>query len=231
MITLIELLCLGLAGWAAKLSLYTPPQFDWKQSFGFSLARSNAHPDTDIYPPCLGSSWENFDIDIVQKRHQHQFSHVILFTLSPSSLANRLQTYLQISHHVVSPKAEEIAPYVHRSAQRLLFLCSEEEVQDILALLKKHPGMRDVLYGVVVLNPIFDQQWMDSYFDQDILDTEANTPVPYIFCNTSEENEMPTPRESKTGWRSISAISLDSVDLEHQEIPMALAALFSALYS
>lgn len=231
MIMGIELLCLALAAWAAKLSLYSPPNFDWKESFVFSLIQKDQPTNKNIYPPCLGSTWDTFEPDLVQKRHQASFSHVVAFSLSQNNLTKSLEEYLDISVHLVSLDVEEIAKDVSQGSQRLLFLCSGDEVQGLLKLFQNHPGMRDVLYGVVVMDPIFDHEWMESFFDQDILDTEANRPVPYVFGFSKAESSIPEPRESKTGWKSITTLSLGQVDTEHPQFSMALCALFSALYS
>ena len=231
MIMGIELLCLVLAAWAAKLSLYSPPTFDWKESFVFSLSQKDLPSDKSIYPPCLGSTWDTFDPEFVQKRHQASFSHVIIFSLSQNNLLKSLERYLDSSVHVVSLDVEEVAKRVSHGSQRLLFLCSGEEIQGLLKLFQNHPGMRDVLYGVVVIDPVFDHEWMSSFFDQDILDTEANRPVPYVFVFSKTESSIPEPRESKTGWKSMTTLSLGQVDVEHPQFSMALGALFSALYS
>ena len=126
---------------------------------------------------------------------------------------------------------EDIAKHVSKRSQRLLFLCVGEEIQGLLKLFQQHPGMRDVLYGVVVIDPIFEDDWMVQYFDQDILDTEANRPVPYVFGFSQEDTPIPEPRESKTGWKSITTLSLGRVDTAHPNFSMALGSLFSALYS
>ncbi|MAA78137.1 MAG: hypothetical protein CL916_02670 [Deltaproteobacteria bacterium] len=231
MIMVIELLCLLLAVWAAKLSLYSPPVFDWKESFVFSLFQKKMPTEIKIYPPCLGSTWDSFDAESVQKRHQALLSHVVCFSFSQNKRTDRIQDYFKTSVHIVSLDVEQIAKYVSHSSQRILFVCEKEEIQGLLKLLQQHPGMRDVLYGVVCLDPMFDYEWMDSNFDQDILDTEANRPVPYIFGFSQVDSPIPVPRESKTGWKSITTLSLGSIDTEHPNIPMALGALFSALNS
>ena len=227
----LELLCLLLAIWASKLSMYSSPDFDWKESFCFSLSQKGLPVDKKIYPPCLGMTWESFDTDLVQQRHRAMFSHVLCFTPSQSELAQCVQEYFNIPVNIGSLEVENIAEHVVRGSQRLLFLCKQEEIQGLLQLLHQHPGMRDVLYGVVVIDPIFSDEWMETYFDQDILDTEANRPVPYIFGFSELESPIPHPRESKTGWKSILTISLGIFDTDNPNIPLAIGALFSALYS
>jgi hypothetical protein len=236
MTELIELLCLGLAGWAAKLSLYRPPQFDWKESFSFSLNRVFSQDHVSLYPPCLGGSWDQFDVVMTQERHRVSLSHTVLFSFDsegkPHHIVEKLSGYLEKKNHVVSPEADKIAEQITQGAQRLLFFCVGTQVQEVLKLLKNHPGMRDVLYAFVALDPVFDEEWMNENFGQDTLDAEANSPIPYIFCFSKEERSIPEPKESTTGWRSMRSLSLGVLrDTEHPDLSMAFCALMSALYS
>ena len=219
--------------WAAVLSMYRPPDFDWKKSFQFSLLRQEHTDMTKIYPPCVGQSWESLDVEKLKKRHIHTFQHVILMDVGhPSLLLGQLGEYLGMKVHQVAPMAEEIASNVQHGAQRILFSAQGASAQELFVLLHKHPGMRDVLFGVLILDPIWEEDWMNKYFGQDEMDTEANSPIPYVFCFTKEECDVPEPKESATGWQSIRKIQVGLVSSEPIEnMAPALASLFSALHS
>lgn len=219
--------------WAATLSMYRPPSFDWKKSFQFSLLRDDIPDKSNIYPPCLGQSWDALDEESVQKRHQYSFQNVLLMDVANSSaLLSHLGEYLQKKVHIVAPQAEEVAQKVENSTQRILFFAKGTYAQELFSLLHKHPGMRDVLYGVVILDPIWDEEWMAKHFGQDELDTEANSPVPYIFCFSEKEKEVQEPKESVTGWQSIRKIEIGVISQEkNSKIGAAFASLLGALYS
>ena len=177
-------------------------------------------------------TWDSLDEVVLRERLQYSLSSLCMFAFYKHDKAVALADYLQHELHVVVPKAEDIASHIMHSHERLLFICSSEEVQSLLLLLHQHPGMRDVLYALILIDPIFDEQWMEEHFSQDELDAEANAPIPYIFLYTEGENRMPTPKASENGWRSIRCIDLGCPPAHTDESFAArMSMLLQALYS
>ena len=231
MVTFLEIVCLLLACWAAYLSFYRPPNFDWKESFRFSLSADGA-PDIKLYPPFSGMKWDTLDEEILRQRLQYSLSSLRMFGFHKHRKAVALADYLEHEFHVVVPEAEDIASYIRQSHERLLFFCTMDEVHPLLVLLHQHPGMRDVLYALILVDPVFDDQWMEAHFSQDELDAEANAPIPYIFLFSEGEKEIPNPKPSQNGWRSICCIDLGCPPPHSDEaFASRMSVLLQALYS
>jgi len=229
----LEIICVLLACWAAYLSFYRPPNFDWKESFVFSLDRSSLpEQEFSLYPPYSGMTWDNIDDVMLQQRLQYSLASLRMFVFGEHPKARAVAQYLKHELHVVKPNAEEIAGCVQGANERLLFFCAGEQVQDVLTLLHQHPGMRDVLYALILLDPVFDDEWMKAHFSHDELDAEANAPIPYIFLFSQSEVRIPDPAESKNGWRSIRCIRLGCLP-EHEEsaFGISMAVLLHSLYT
>ncbi|MEC7985181.1 MAG: hypothetical protein VX278_08450 [Myxococcota bacterium] len=229
----LELLCLVLVGWAAYLSQYKPPQFDWRSSFLNSLLPT---PDTNpnLYQPIPSMMWSDFSADKVQQRLRTTLSSVVIFSAQAQREGAELAQLLDVQHHNLPEDvdAEWIANRVETKNQRLVFIARGESVQAVLKLLHKHPGMRDRLFCVVLIDAVLDASWMSEYFSQEKMDVEMNSAVPYISLAFSAQAEpLEEPPIPPTGWHSIRVIPLGLLEeVPVSRMSLALAILMGNLY-
>ena len=129
----LEMLCLVLVGWAAYLSQYKSPQFDWRMSFLNSL-RSDPASDLHLYKPIPSMKWSNFSAEKVQQRLRTTLSSVVIFSARAQEEGTELAQFLDVQHHTLPEEvdAEWIANRVETKNQRLVFIARGAAVQMIL---------------------------------------------------------------------------------------------------
>lgn len=152
-------------------------------------------------------SWPESLQKLLKRTSQHL--HVIgIDTVTMQSVSQ----HLGIPYHNIQCDAEALANSVNDPAARLIMVAETSQAMPLLKLLHQYAGVRDYLAAVVVIDPVWDEEWIATHFTHEQMDAEASRQIIYICLNRGELSSgyhLTAPEIPPTGWNSISVITLD----------------------
>lgn len=122
--------------------------------------------------------------------------------------------------------AEKLAKKVKASDARLVLCAEGERVMALLKMIHQYAGLRDHLSAVLLVDPVYDEEWIEHNFTHEAMDAEASRKIYYLPLQTQKkqtstesendpsferEYELNTPEIPPSGWDSISVLNLGEI--------------------
>lgn len=233
MILFVEILCVILFIYGVLKTIPKDYTFDALPFFNRSLMAFGASIDFDSVPvdqPAPLCTWDDLDIERLRAQVARRSEHLILLNYG-LDIGGSLAEWLSLRHVVGSWSIDELATVPSKSSDRLLILVSGQNCQRFLGLMKDNPGLRDHIAALFAIDPVWDEEWMSRHFNHNDMDAESHHAIPYVQLRFGPGSPLPQPPASKTGWRSINAIDLGSLDRNaiNDALTPALAVLAGKL--
>ena len=122
--------------------------------------------------------------------------------------------------------AEKLAKKVKASDARLVLCAEGERVMALLKMIHQYAGLRDHLSAVLLIDPVYDKDWIENNFTHEAMDAEASRKIYYLPIQTLKKQsdtlaekdaslestyELKTPEIPPSGWDSISVLDLGEI--------------------
>lgn len=221
----LEIVILILAAWALWKSLPRPLNYDWVSIHAkFLLALSGEKNEKwsqiasreELEKPFSILDWDDIQLDsekviaFVRRKCKH------LLLIGEGEVAKELSTLLDRPLSSLST-VEDLSERLQKANQRFLFMATGEKGQEVLQFLHQYPAVRDHMAGVLLIDPILDQEWCKKHFNHLDMDVEAQFSIPYFVFGRKEYETLEKPPVDERGWKAIELIDLGVFSEKLQE--------------
>lgn len=170
------------------------------------------------------SAWPE-SLQALLKRTSHQLHFVEIEQDSFGPICVNLGGH----HHSIPCEAEVLAKAITDPAAKLVMIAHGAAVMPLLKMLHQYPGIRDHLLMVIAVDPIWEQDWLETNFTHEAMDAEASRQIIYL-CLYHEPTaaKLLCPEIPPTGWNSIAVFDVEDFPKE-DNIPTAWVRILSIL--